>query len=31
MIKDMGTIEYLFTVNKNVFMPAPHVDSAILK
>lgn len=31
MIEDMGKIEYLFTVNKNVFMPAPHVDSAILK
>lgn len=31
MIQDMGSIEYLFTVNKNVFMPAPHVDSAILK
>lgn len=31
MIKDMGKIEYLFTVNKNVFLPAPHVDSAIIK
>lgn len=31
MIKDMGEIEYLFTVNKNVFMPTPHVDSAIIK
>lgn len=31
MIKDMGEIEYLFTVNKNVFLPAPHVDSAIIK
>ena len=31
MIQDMGKIEYLFTVNKNVFMPSPHVDSAILK
>lgn len=31
MIKDMGKVEYLFTVNKNVFLPAPHVDSAIIK
>lgn len=31
MIEDMGKIEYMFTVSKNVFMPAPHVDSAILK
>ena len=31
MIRDMGMIEYLFTVNKNVFLPAPHVDSAIIK
>lgn len=31
MIQDTGKIEYLFTVNKNVFMPSPHVDSAILK
>lgn len=31
MIEDMGTIEYLFTVNKNVFLPMPHVDSAIMK
>ena len=31
MIKDMGRIEYLFTVNKNVFIPSPHVDSAIIK
>lgn len=31
MIQDMGKIEYLFTVNKNVFMPSPHVDSAILR
>ena len=27
----MGKVEYLFTVNKNVFLPAPHVDSAIIK
>lgn len=26
----VGTIEYCFTVSKNVFMPAPHVDSAII-
>lgn len=31
MIEDIGSIEYLFTVNKNVFIPAPHVDSAIIK
>lgn len=31
LIKDIGSIEYLFTVNKNVFIPAPHVDSAIIK
>lgn len=31
MIKDMGEIEYLFTVKKNVFLPAPRVDSAIIK
>lgn len=31
MIKDMGKIQYLFTVNKNVFLPAPHVDSAVIK
>ncbi len=30
-IQDRGTIEYLFTVSKNVFIPAPHVDSAIIK
>lgn len=30
-IKDRGSIEYLFTVSQNVFIPAPHVDSAILK
>lgn len=31
MIEDMGTISYAFTVNKSVFLPAPRVDSAILK
>ena len=31
MIEDIGKIEYLFTVNKSVFLPAPHVDSAIIK
>ena len=31
MIEDMGKIEYMFTVSQNVFIPAPHVDSAILK
>ena len=31
MIQDMGKIEYMFTVSQNVFIPAPHVDSAILK
>ncbi len=31
MIEDMGKTEYLFTVNKNVFLPAPHIDSAIIK
>lgn len=30
-IQDRGSIEYLFTVSKNVFIPAPHVDSAIIK
>lgn len=30
-IEDRGSIEYLFTVSQNVFIPAPHVDSAILK
>lgn len=30
-IQDRGAVEYLFTVSKNVFIPAPHVDSAILK
>ena len=27
----MGKIEYMFTVSQNVFIPAPHIDSAILK
>ena len=31
LIEDIGSKEYMFTVSKNVFMPAPHVDSAILK
>lgn len=31
VIDDIGSKEYMFTVSKNVFMPAPHVDSAILK
>lgn len=31
LIEDRGYSEYLFTVSKNVFIPAPHVDSAILK
>lgn len=31
LIDDIGTKEYMFTVSKHVFMPAPHVDSAILK
>lgn len=30
-IQDRGTIEYLFTVSKKVFIPSPHVDSAIIK
>ena len=30
MIEDMGSIDYLFTVSKNVFIPAPHVDSAVI-
>lgn len=30
-IQDRGMIEYLFTVSRHVFMPAPHVDSAIIK
>ena len=31
MIEDMGKIEYMFTVSQNGFIPAPHIDSAILK
>lgn len=31
MIEDIGKIEYMFTVSKNIFMPMPHVDSAIIK
>lgn len=31
MIEDVGNITYEFTVSKNVFLPAPRVDSAILK
>lgn len=31
MIEDIGTISYSFTVSKQVFLPAPHVDSAVLK
>jgi 16S rRNA (adenine1518-N6/adenine1519-N6)-dimethyltransferase len=30
MIKNSGEIEYCFTVSKNVFSPAPRVDSAII-
>lgn len=30
-IQDRGMIEYLFTVSKKVFIPSPHVDSAIIK
>ena len=30
-IQDRGMIDYLFTVSKKVFIPAPHVDSAIIK
>ena len=29
MIDYVGTIHYAMTVSKNVFMPAPHVDSAV--
>lgn len=31
MIDYVGTIHYEMTVSKNVFMPAPHVDSAVFK
>lgn len=30
LLEDMGKIEYLFTVSKKVFIPAPHVDSAVI-
>lgn len=30
IIDAVGSIEYCFTVSKNVFLPAPHVDSAII-
>jgi 16S rRNA (adenine1518-N6/adenine1519-N6)-dimethyltransferase len=30
MIRNSGQIEYCFTVSKNVFSPAPRVDSAII-
>lgn len=30
VIDAVGSIDYCFTVSKNVFMPAPHVDSAII-
>lgn len=30
-IASIGKCEYMFTVSKHVFMPSPHVDSAILK
>ncbi len=31
IIKDIGKIEYMFTVSKNVFTPSPRIDSAIIK
>lgn len=31
MIEDIGTMDYVFTVSKQVFRPMPHVDSAIIK
>lgn len=31
MIHYRGMIEYMFTVSQNVFIPRPHVDSAIMK
>lgn len=31
LIDSIGKREYMFTVSKNVFMPSPHVDSAIMK
>lgn len=30
LIDAVGYIDYCFTVSKNVFMPSPHVDSAII-
>lgn len=30
ILQDMGTITYEFTVSKHVFIPKPHVDSAII-
>ena len=31
MIEYIGSIEYLFTVNRSVFIPVPHIDSAVIK
>lgn len=31
MIEYIGSIEYLFTVSRDVFIPVPHVDSAVIK
>lgn len=31
MIEHIGTVSYAFTVSKQVFLPSPHVDSAVLK
>ncbi len=31
IIDKVGDIEYLFTVPRDVFIPAPHVDSAVIK
>jgi 16S rRNA (adenine1518-N6/adenine1519-N6)-dimethyltransferase len=31
MIDYVGNISYVMTVSKNVFMPAPHVDSAVIR
>ncbi len=31
MIQHMGAVSYCFTVSKHVFLPVPHVDSAVLK
>lgn len=30
LLADNAEIEYLFTVSKNVFIPSPHVDSAVI-